>query len=136
MRRRECRSPGPSATTPWAACRPAARYARRCSRARLRRHRGEPVDEPEHAVERRLQHLVADRIAQADPAVVTERRTRHQGHAFLLHEPLAEGGASDRGALADAVHTKEEIEGAVGLHELDARGRGAKSLYQVVAPAP
>src|ERR687897_2238267 len=86
-----------------------------------------PVNQAQDSIQRRLQLGVRHGVAQPDPAVVGERGPRYQRDALLLHQLLAEARPRHRVLLPDPVNPEEEIECAVRLHELDARGRGAKA---------
>src|SRR5919106_1698107 len=49
-----------------------------------------PVNQAQDPIERRFQLGVRHGVTQPDPAVVGERGARHQCHALLLHQLLAE----------------------------------------------
>src|SRR5204863_5475781 len=74
------------------------------------RKRNNPVQRLPDGVRRR-------RVRQPYPAVVPERRTRHERDAGLRDETRAEIRARD---LSERVNSKEEVEGAERVHEFDA----------------
>ena len=105
------------------------------SAIRVPSRRAQLVDEADQPVAGGFELGVRYRERKANPAIIAERATRNQRHAFLLHHLLAELRPAEAAVRGEPVDAKEEVEGPVRLDELDPRQLVVEARDEIVTPA-